>query len=533
MNRSDHVVIVGGGSSGWMTAASLSRFFPKKKITVIESPDVPRIGVGESTLEHFTFFIKSIGVDPEDLFRYCDATYKFSIKFNNFYKQGDGGFHYPFGESSHKSPIFNKFGLEAWQYLKWKYPDLQNSHYAESYYPVLALCNNSTININENRELDNFNFRVSYAYHFDANMFANFLHEKVCVPRGVNYIPGTVVSVNQNEYGIESVTLDSGDVIDGDLFIDCTGFKNVLLKELGAEWMDYSDIIPNNRAWAARVPYTDVKKQMECYTNCTALGNGWVWNTPTWSRLGTGYVYSDRYTTPELALMEFKNHLEANGYKSSDLNFRDLHFRVGMQKEVWKKNCVAIGLSAGFIEPLESTGLYTTITFVNRLVETLNYEGFNQYQIHQYNTVCRADYDGLAKFTASHYMYTQREDTQYWKDCRLRDYNAHLVPHERVMPQTQYNSDYFSQEIMSAKYFTYRFSNAGGSHCILAGCNQTVLNDLKILKDDYYRNGPSIKQLNMILPDMLEKVNRRISEWNKVARSSESHYDYLMRRFHS
>ena len=243
MNRSDNIVIVGGGTSGWMTATSLSQFFPEKNITVIESPDVPRIGVGESTLEHFTFWLHTAGVDPKDLFRYCDATYKLSIKFNDFYKKGDGGFHYPFGSPSTDKRIFSDLGLDAFQYLKWKYPDLANSYYAKSYWPQVTLCENNKINFNEKKEFENFDLSKEYAFHFDAIMFANYLRDKVCIPRGVHHVPSTVTEIITNDDGIEKLILESGDSLTADLFIDCTGFKSLLLNKLDAEWLDSYQVL--------------------------------------------------------------------------------------------------------------------------------------------------------------------------------------------------------------------------------------------------------------------------------------------------
>ena len=169
-------------------------------------------------------------------------------------------------------------------------------------------------------EFDNiFNIYHSHAYHFDAIKFANFLRDKIAVPRGVKYIPATVEEVNLNDRGIESVTLDSGEVIEGDLFIDCTGFKSLLLSKLDPEWLDYGHIIPNNRAWACRV-HTDIRKQMDIYTNCTALGNGWVWNTPTRERIGTGYVYSKSIFTWKHAEFQ-KRHGNFKEHDTHELSF--------------------------------------------------------------------------------------------------------------------------------------------------------------------------------------------------------------------
>lgn len=535
MNKADKIVIVGGGSSGWMAATQLNHYFPHKEIVCIESKDIARVGVGESTVEQFYCWVRSVDINPEDLFKYADATYKLSIKFNNFYTQDDGGFHYPFGVANTDSRIFGDLGLDAWQYLKLKYPELPNSDYAKTYYPGVALCETGKINFNERKEFDNnFDFFRSCAFHFDAVKFANFLRDQICVPRGVTYIPATVEEVNMNDRGIESVTLNSGEIIEGDLFLDCTGFKSLLLSKFDPEWLDYHHIIPNNRAWACRVPYTDIRKQMDIYTNCTALGNGWVWNTPTKDRIGTGYVYSDNYTSPELALQEFRDHLETNGFDTHELAFNDIIMRVGMHREIWKKNCVAIGLAAGFIEPLESTGLFTTVAFIQRLTETLHQtDSYHKWQVNEFNTVARADYDGLAKFTASHYMYTQRTDTQYWRDCMDREYNISIVPTDISMPATQTSEDYWMLQNVKKNYYTNSYDGLGGTDSIMAGMNANPLSRLQAWRRGYYGNGPSFKQLEYKLPDLKELAERRRKHWENEAAISEYHYDYLKRTFWS
>jgi len=540
MNRSDNIIIVGGGSAGWSTAVTLNRFFPNKNITVIESPDVPRIGVGESTLEHFTFWLHSVGVDKSELFKYCDATYKFSIKFVDFHKIGDGGYHYPFGAPDVNEAIFKEFGLNAWQYKKLLYPETPVQDYCRTYFPQMSLIENSRIHHNQNKEFGNYNFNRAYAFHFDAVKFANYLRDNVCIPRGVKHIAGTVDSINTNDDGIESLVLSDGQVITADLFIDCTGFKALLMKKLDAEWISYDHMIPNNRAWAVRIPYTNKRIEMQTFTNCTALGNGWVWNTPTKDRLGTGYVYSDKYTTPEAALQEFKDYLRSDRMTIHDpnrdvdsLEFRDIPMKIGIHKKTWIKNCVSIGLSAGFIEPLESTGLFTTCVFVMRLAEVLTDDGYNQIDISNYNTICRADFDGLCKFVSIHYALTQRDDTQYWRDIRNRDYNGYIIPENASMPFTQSNPDFYTSELLTRKYFSKDYDANSGTHCIMVGNNFNPIKEIDVVKGSYYGNGPSMKQLEYIVSDIVEKTQKRQKNWLEHTKNAEFQYDYLMRTYWS
>lgn len=414
--KTQKIVVVGGGTAGWMAAATFIASFPSKEIVVIESPDVPRIGVGESTLQLLRGWMTLVGIKDEDFMPACDATYKLSIKFTNFYKEDDSeGFHYPFG-----SPHFFKesqWGLNDWRLKKSLYPDTPRNDFAKTYYPQIALIDNGKVDYNRFGKFGDFRIDKDTAYHFDAIQFANWLRDSHCIPLGIKYIPATVTEVTTNEDGIEKLILDTGEEITADVYIDCTGFKSLLLGQtLKEEFVSFSDQLPNNRAWAARVPYANKEDEMKPYTNCTALDHGWVWNTPTWSRIGMGYVYSDRYVSKDAALNEFKDHIKSLGKNVDDLQFRDLQFRVGIHRRTWVKNCIALGLSAGFLEPLESNGLLTIHEFSLRLVRLLGRDYITQYDRDIYNQNTFKYFSEFADFVSSHYLFSQRRNNQYWKD---------------------------------------------------------------------------------------------------------------------
>ena len=207
--------------------------------------------------------------------------------------------------------------------------------------------------------LEGYSFKRDVAYHFDATLFANCLKKKFIQIGGKVKI-GSIIKIHQNKNGIEKVLTDEKETLKADLFIDCTGWKSLLLGEtLKEPFKSYEDMLPNNSAWATKLPYTNKKKQLVPYTNCEAINNGWVWTIPLWSRIGTGYVYSDKYISDEDALKEFKKHL-----KKDNLKFRKLKMRVGIHDRLFVKNVCAIGMSAGFIEPLESNCLLTVHEFL-------------------------------------------------------------------------------------------------------------------------------------------------------------------------
>jgi tryptophan halogenase len=301
--KTDKIVIVGGGSAGWMTATTLIKEFPTKEIVLIESKDVPTVGVGESTIVGIRKWAQFIGLKEESFFKETDATIKMSIKFTDFYKEDSGSFHYPFGDPAVDG---NRNPFADWHLKKYLNPETPVEDFVNCLFPSAALFNNNKYSENSYNEFHNFNPKNDIAYHFDSTKFAIWLRDTYCKPAGVTHIISTVVSVNKNKDGIKSLVLDDGSLIEADLFIDCTGFKSLLLSESLLEpFISYSDMLPNNRAWATRVPYINDDIEIQGYTNCTAISNGWCWNIPLLSRLGAGSVYSDKHITPEDAKEEF------------------------------------------------------------------------------------------------------------------------------------------------------------------------------------------------------------------------------------
>jgi flavin-dependent dehydrogenase len=427
----NNITIVGGGSAGWMSAALLIKRFPHYNISVIESPDVPIVGVGESTLLNIRDYCHILDIDEKDFMAYTDASYKMSIKFTDFYEINDGGYHYPFGELDTSDTLM---GEVDWFVKKAKHPSIKNSTLANYLYPSSALYESCKFSDNKSNQFEGWDPHKHTAFHFDATKFGAWLRERYCIPRGVTHIPATVVEIKTDDNGISELVLNNGNKITSDLFIDCTGFKSLLLGEtLGVEFNSYSDMLPNNRAWATRLDYKDKERELEPYTNSTALGNGWVWNIPLWSRLGTGYVYSDAYATPEEALEEFKQHLMSDKMivprtreEVDALEFKDIKMRVGIHEKLFVKNVVAIGLSAGFIEPLESNGLFSVLQFLDKLAITLESGKVNQFDKDTFNYACFGLFQNFAEFVALHYSLSARDDTPYWKANNDRVYDKTL-----------------------------------------------------------------------------------------------------------
>jgi tryptophan halogenase len=406
------IVIVGGGSSGWMSAAHLINEFPDKKITVIESPNFPTIGVGESTIQYIRPWMYNLGIKDEDWMDACNATYKVSIRFENWDGK-DGHFHYPFGQ-----PIYNNdIDFDYYNFARLK-DDIPSSEWAEIFFPAALMAENDCLV----DKMEGWDLSKNSAYHFDAIKFAQWLKNEYCIPRGVELIADTVSSIDVEGEGIIKIHCEEPEhrnenAIVGDLYIDCTGFKGMLIDAVGCKFRDYGYGLINDSAWATQLPKTQPNR---FYTNCTTLKNGWVWNTPTKERTGTGYVFSSKYTSAEEARKEFEKHL---GVDENELTMRLLTWKHGRREKFSYKNVVAIGLSAGFIEPLESGGLFTTHETLKELSKSLQRGVFGGAEKEGFNFAMTNRFDDFADFVVMHYQFATRCDTKYWMDASKRKLN--------------------------------------------------------------------------------------------------------------
>lgn len=502
-------IIVGGGSAGWMTAATLIKAFPKKKITLIESPNIATVGVGESTIGGIRNWTNWLGIKDKDFLKHTDGSYKLSIKFTDFCKKGEG-FHYPFGKPYLKD---NYFRLNDWWYKKMLFPKTPNKDYADCMFPQMALVNENKIFYNEENTIP-FNFYQDTAFHFDATKFGLWLKDYYCIPKGVKHIKEDIQSIEQNEDGIKSLN----NKYKADLYIDCTGFRATIIDKTFKEpFESYENLLPNNSAWATKIPYKNKKKELVSYTNCTAINNGWVWNIPLWSRIGTGYVYSDKFTSDENALKEFKKYLNV---KEGD--FKNIKMRVGLHKRIWVKNAVAIGLSAGFIEPLESNGLYTVHEFLIRLVRNLQRENITQWDKDNFNYEVKNIFRNFAEFVAMHYAMSQRNDTEYWKHQTNKNWEEKIYS----LDPTGVNGIFMA---IKNRTHEYEHDPSSGYHCIAAGMNwePTDLNTI------LYFNNSTIKKVKEIYLPQIKKITNRKNEWkNKIKKELVLH-DFLKKHIYN
>jgi flavin-dependent dehydrogenase len=503
--KTNKIIIVGGGSAGWMAAATLISQFPNKDITVIESPNVPTVGVGESTLGQINGWLDLLGIKDEDFMPHTDASYKLSIRFEDFYQKGDGGFHYPFG-----SVIENKkLGLkQLWFLKKYLKPETPITEYTNWLYQNMALVNNNVLFKNENKELEYFNFQFDTAYHFDATKFGLWLKDQYCIPKGVKHILEDVKTIETNENGIVSLN----NTYKADMFIDCTGFKSLLLGDtLKEHFNDYSHLLPNNKAWATRVPYKDKENELVSYTNCTAIENGWVWNIPSWERIGTGYVYSDKYVSDEEALNEFKRHLDKKGSDYSNSEFKNIKMRVGIHDRLFVKNVCAIGLSAGFIEPLESNGLLSVHEFLINLVKVMkrgDEDTISQWDRDNFNVECKRFFDEFTEFVSMHYALSHRDDTKYWKDISNKSFYDNRLTDSTI-----------KADILGKMKSDEWLRSDSGHHCIGVGLRYFGYD---ILKD----NSSEDAKIKIGLRE------KEVNKWNTICKDKPKLLQFLKDNIH-
>lgn len=528
--KTDNVIIVGGGSAGWMSAATLISLFPNKNITLLESPKDPRIGVGESTLQSIRGWLKIVGIHDTDFMKDTDATYKLSIKFTDFYKKDAGGFHYPFGRV-HVPPVAEKHGLNTWFIKKALYPETPVEDYCRSFYPQTSLFEKNKISNNEDGSFGGFNLKTDSSFHFDATKFACWLRDNFCIPRGVNYVRGTVKKVNTDSDGVSGLVLDDGTVLTADLYVDCTGFKSLLLGDaLKEPFISYEKTLPNNRAWATQVPYIDKEKELEPYTNCTAIDNGWVWNIPSWSRIGTGYVYSDKFISKEDALDQFKQHLKTrmtvkDAERIDDqLKFKDIQIKTGIHERIWVKNVIAIGLSAGFIEPLESNGLHTVHEFLIFLTRFLHKDHVSRFDQDMYNRMATGTFDNFAQFVSMHYALSNRSDTDYWRDISRKCFDENVYKRIPVVSLGGFSE--FADRHMN----TREHNPTHGIHCISTGLNYFPI-DIHMIRHQELHDGDGFYE-SMI--QECDKVWDYLKyQTSMVADKCPSHYEYLKNTIYS
>ena len=397
------VVIAGGGTAGWVAAAALSQQMGELlDIVLVESAEIGTVGVGEASIPPMRTFHKLLRIDEQEFMRATSATFKLGISFENWGGLGDTYIH-----------SFGKTGKETWLadfhhfWLRAKEKGFADE-FGEYCLEYLAAKGNKFATGPE--------ATINYAYHLDAGRYATFLR-RLSEQKGVVRIEGKIAEVKQNiDTGfIEALLLESGELIKGDLFIDCTGFRGMLIEQaLHTGYEDWSHWLPCDTAVAVQ---TKAVAPAVPYTRSIARDSGWQWQIPLQHRVGNGLVYCSRYMTDDNA----RNTLLANVKGEPISEPRVIKFRTGRRRKIWNKNCVALGLSSGFIEPLESTSIHLIMTGVTRLMQMFPNSGISESVVTQYNHLANEELEKIRDFIILHYNATSRTDTPFWRFCKSMD----------------------------------------------------------------------------------------------------------------
>jgi tryptophan halogenase len=405
------IVIVGGGTAGWMAAAALSRLITDKDITLtlIESEAIGTVGVGEATIPHIAYFNQLLGLDENDFVRQTQATFKLGIEFVDWGRLGESYIH-PFGE--YGMPMDGLRFHHFWH----RYQNMGKALPLDDYCLQIRAAKAGKFQ-RPDMSLKNSPLKsIVYAYQFDASLYAKFMRQ-FAQARGVSRIEGRITHADQDPQSghISAVTLEDGRRQSGDLFIDCSGFRGLLIEQtLKTGYEDWSAHLPCDRAVARACKSAGDPIP---YTRATAKAAGWQWRIPLQSRLGNGHVYCSEYISDEQALSTLNAGLD--GAPISEPNF--LRFKTGIRKKTWHKNVIALGLAAGFLEPLESTSIHLIQTAIARLMASFPDKNFSPANIDYFNARTQQEYEQVRDFLILHYYATEREDTPFWRYCKNMD----------------------------------------------------------------------------------------------------------------
>jgi hypothetical protein len=523
-NRIKKVVILGGGTAGWMTAAYLGKALQGTvDITVLEAPGIPKVGVGEATVPNLQRVVFDfLGIPEEEWMRECNASFKVAVKFINWRTPGDGSphartwegkpdhFFHPFGllPSQDQIPLSHYWAYkrlsgatdEAFDYACFREPAIMDGKLAPRY-------------LNGDRA-------SYYAWHFDAHLVGDFLRRFATEKFAVTHVQDKLSEVKQDENGfITALTTVGGRTLEGDLFIDCSGFRGLLInKALGEPFIDMHDHLLCDSAVAAPVPHDDAANGVEPYTSAIAMPSGWAWRIPLLSRFGSGYVYSSEFATQTEATEEF---CALWGLDPDKTDLNQIRFRVGRNRRAWVKNCVSIGLASCFLEPLESTGIYFIYAAIYQLAKNFPDRHFDEVLIDRFNHQIETIFDETRDFLQAHFYYSPRVDTPFWKankDLQLTDsirekvamYKSGLAVNE---PLTDENSYYGNFEAEFSNFWTN-----GSYYCILTGMGVLPDNPLPALT---YKP-ESIKAAEALFASVKQKQS-------ELTADLPSNFDYLQR----
>ncbi|MBH0002245.1 tryptophan halogenase family protein [Pseudoalteromonas sp. SWYJZ12] len=403
-----HVVIAGGGTAGWITAALLNKVLGKViNITLIESSAIGTVGVGEATIPPIIQLNNALGINEQDFINATNASIKLGIEFENWKTQSHSYMH-AFGSLGKNFPFCDFYNF----WLKGQITGCEDDLWDFSLnYQAAKQHKFALLNTIPNTQLSG----LSYAYHFDATLYAEYL-KKLAISRGVKHIDAKINHVEQCDTGnVKSLVLDNDSQISGDLFIDCTGLRALLIEQtLNTGFIDWSHYLPCDSAVAVQTKSTH---ELKPYTRSIAHSAGWQWQIPLQNRIGNGLVYCSRYLSDDDAKQLLLKSLPAEPITEP----RIIKFKTGRRLKQWHKNVVSVGLSSGFLEPLESTSIHLIQTAVTRLIKLFPHNGISDALVTEFNKQSVIELEHIRDFIILHYKLTEREDSPFWRQCMQMD----------------------------------------------------------------------------------------------------------------
>jgi tryptophan halogenase len=511
------VVILGGGTAGWMTASYLQKTFEGTvRITLMEADSIPKIGVGEATIPNLQrVFFDHLGIPEDEWMRECNAAFKMAVKFVNWRKKEPGAPDNHFYHSFGLIPNVDNIPLSHYWVLRnegRQVPD-EAVDYACYREPLVMDANLSPRFRDGSRA-------VNYAWHFDANLVADYLR-RIAIKWGVQHVVDELESVEKHPDGrIRALRTRKGRVLEADLFVDCSGFRSLLMNQaMGEPFLDMSDHLLCDSAVATPIQHDDARLGIEPYTSAIAKRHGWIWKTPMLGRFGTGYVYSSRFCSQDEAIREFSAHW---GIDPDKTPFNRIRFRVGRNRRSWVKNCVSIGLSSCFLEPLESSGIYFITAAIYQLAKHFPDKNFNPVLIDRFNREIEYMFDDSRDFIQAHFLTSSRDDTPFWlankHDLKLSDniqdklqtWKAGLTVNMPVASEEAYYGNFETE-------FRNFWTNSS-YYCVLAGMGwmpEQPLATLRYRPSAMARAEEAFQNIKLKQEDLLKRL--------------PSHYEFLQR----
>lgn len=451
MNKS--ILIIGGGTAGWMTAALLAKRWPNCKLQLIESENIPTVGVGEGSTPYIRKLFETLNIKESEWMPKCNATFKNGIRFSHWATQPQYEHYF--------HPFLSQFDQDVIPSFE-QHTQLRRQGYAISAHPDHYFLTTALTNQRQSAQLtDTSDPRVTlYAYHFDAALLGNLLKDKA-QQLGVTHLTGTIEQVNQSPAGdISNVYSKENGLLHADIFVDCTGFNALLIeKTLQIPFISYKDNLFNDSAIAIASP---PQQSYLPQTVSTALDAGWAWQIPLTNRTGNGYVYSSEYQSAESAEKTLRAHI--NNADTKEVTARHIKMRVGRSAKHWDKNCLAVGLSQGFIEPLEATSLHLIQHSIESFIDAYEKGNASTEYKNDFNSKINYAFERVRDYILMHYYTNSRTDTQYWRDCRNIPISDSL---KRIM-YAWYNGLDLAEELELQQIEQYYPSASW--HALLAGC---------------------------------------------------------------